>query len=142
MRRWDLFPGEHIATEIMSHSFLKRDHQILDLFRSDAAHSSLVAELGITCKCIQLRYGRNITFITVIAEKAGMDEISIKEFGTPSLTRIWLSSAPRISGAYAPGDSAAAGGARVDVLAVSPSAVSLRLTEENEIGRASCRERV
>ena len=23
MRRWDLFPGEHIATEIMSHSFLK-----------------------------------------------------------------------------------------------------------------------
>ena len=67
----------------------------------------------------------------LIAEKAGMDEISIKEFGTPSLTRIWLSSAPRISGAYAPGDSAAAGGARVDVLAVSPSAVSLRLTEEN-----------
>ena len=60
-----------------------------------------------------------------------MDEISIKEFGTPSLTRIWLSSAPRISGAYAPGDSAAAGGARVDGLAVSPSAVSLRLTEEN-----------
>lgn len=67
----------------------------------------------------------------LIAEKAGMDEISIKEFGTPSLTRIWLSSAPRISGAYAPGDSAATGGARVDVLAVSPSAVSLRLTEEN-----------
>lgn len=67
----------------------------------------------------------------LIAEKAGMDEISIKEFGTPSLTRIWLSSAPCISGAYAPGDSAAAGGARVDVLAVSPSAVSLRLTEEN-----------
>ena len=67
----------------------------------------------------------------LIAEKAGMDEISIKEFGTPSLTRIWLSSAPRISGAYAPGDSAAAGGARVDVLAVAPSAVSLRLTEEN-----------
>ena len=67
----------------------------------------------------------------LIAEKAGMDEISIKEFGTPSLTRIWLSSAPRISGAYAPGDSAAAGGARVDVLAVSPSAVSLRLAEEN-----------
>ena len=67
----------------------------------------------------------------LIAEKAGMDEISIKEFGTPSLTRIWLSSAPRISGAYAPGDSAAAGGARVDVLAVSPSAVSLRLTDEN-----------
>lgn len=67
----------------------------------------------------------------LIAEKAGMDEISIKEFGTPSLTRIWLSSAPRISGAYAPGDSAAAGGARVDVLAVSPSAVSLRLTEKN-----------
>lgn len=67
----------------------------------------------------------------LIAEKPGMDEISIKEFGTPSLTRIWLSSAPRISGAYAPGDSAAAGGARVDVLAVSPSAVSLRLTEEN-----------
>ena len=67
----------------------------------------------------------------LIAEKAGMDEISIKEFGTPSLTRIWLSSAPRISGAYAPGDSAAAGGARVDVLAVSPSAVSLRLTEEH-----------
>ena len=67
----------------------------------------------------------------LIAEKAGMDEISIKEFGTPSLTRIWLSSAPRISGAYAPGDSAAAGGASVDVLAVAPSAGSLRLTEEN-----------
>ncbi len=66
-----------------------------------------------------------------IAEKAGMDEISVKEFGTPSLTSIWLSAAPRISGAYAPGDHVMVGKAKVDVLAVSPTEVTLRLTEES-----------
>lgn len=65
----------------------------------------------------------------LIADKAGDQEISIKEFGTPSLTRIWLSAAPRITGAYAKGDKAKVGDCTVEVLDVSPEEVSLRLTD-------------
>lgn len=65
----------------------------------------------------------------LIADKASDQEISIKEFGTPSLTRIWLSAAPRVTGAYAKGDKAKVGDCTVEVLSVSPEEVSLRLTD-------------
>lgn len=65
----------------------------------------------------------------LIANKGTVQEISIKEFGTPSLTRLWLSAAPRISGAYAVGDKVDVGNCTVEVLAVFPSEVSLRFTE-------------
>lgn len=65
----------------------------------------------------------------LIADKASDQEISIKEFGTPSLTRIWLSAAPRVTGAYAKGDKAKVGDCTVEVLTVSPEEVSLRLTD-------------
>lgn len=65
----------------------------------------------------------------LIADKASDQEISIKEFGTPSLTRIWLSAVPRVTGAYAKGDKAKVGDCTVEVLTVSPEEVSLRLTD-------------
>lgn len=65
----------------------------------------------------------------LIADTASDQEISIKEFGTPSLTRIWLSDAPRVTGAYAKGDKAKVGDCTVEVLSVSPEEVSLRLTD-------------
>ena len=65
----------------------------------------------------------------LIADKADAQEISVKEFGTPSLTRIWLSAAPRITGAYAKGEKVKVGDCTVEVLGVSPEEVSLRLTD-------------
>lgn len=64
----------------------------------------------------------------LIVGKTSAKEVEVKEFGTPSITRLWLTATPRVSGAYAKGDKAAIGKSTVEVLAVSPESVTLRLT--------------
>ncbi len=63
----------------------------------------------------------------LIAGKTSADEIEVKEFATPSLTEIWLTSKPRVSGAYKAGDTVRVGTATVKVLSVSKDSAKISL---------------
>ncbi len=67
----------------------------------------------------------------LIVGKTSADEVQVKEFATPSITEIWLTSEPRVSGAYAAGDTVDIGTARVKILAVDKDSVRLSLTEKD-----------
>lgn len=67
----------------------------------------------------------------LVVGKVKADEVEVKEFATPSLTQVWLSGDPRISGAYAAGDSIKVGDCTVKVASVSKDAVKIVLTDKN-----------
>lgn len=56
-------------------------------------------------------------------------QVDIKEFATPSLTKLWLTATPRLSGEYAKGQVIKFGKGKVEVVAVSPQSVKLRLVD-------------
>lgn len=74
----------------------------------------------------------------LIVGKVSAKEVEVKEFGTPSITRVWLASDPRVSGAYAAGQSVTIGGETLKVVSVSKDAVKLSLT--NKAGKTVTRE--
>ena len=59
-------------------------------------------------------------------------EVEVKEFATPSLTEIWLTSEPRVSGAYKAGDSVKVGNATVKVLSVGKDSAKIALAENGK----------
>lgn len=68
----------------------------------------------------------------LIVGKTSPKEVEVKEFATPSLTELWLTAEPRISGAYAAGESVKVGPATVKVLAVNKDSVRLSLTQNGK----------
>ena len=53
----------------------------------------------------------------------------MKEFATPSLTEVWLTAEPRVSGAYGAGESVKVGPCVVKVVSVDKDTVRLNLSD-------------
>lgn len=74
----------------------------------------------------------------LVVGKVTANEVEVQEFGTPSLTELWLSAAPRISGAYSVGDIVNVGDATVKIDAIGKDSVRLVLTDKT--GKAVARD--
>lgn len=68
----------------------------------------------------------------LIVSRTSADEVDVKEFATPSITEIWLTSEPRVSGAYKAGDSVKVGSATVKILAVGKDSATISLTQNGK----------
>ena len=68
----------------------------------------------------------------LIVGRTSPTEVEVKEFATPSLTEIWLTSEPRVSGAYKTGDSVKIGSAEVKILAVGKDSAKISLTDNGK----------
>lgn len=68
----------------------------------------------------------------LIVGRTSPNEVEVKEFATPSLTEIWLTSEPRVSGAYKAGDSVKVGSATVKILSVGKDSAKVALTQNGK----------
>ncbi len=68
----------------------------------------------------------------LIVGKTSANEVEVKEFATPSLTEIWLTSEPRVSGAFKAGDTVKVGSATVKILSVGKDSAKISLTQNGK----------
>ena len=68
----------------------------------------------------------------LIVGRTSPDEVEVKEFATPSITEVWLTSDPRVSGAYKAGDSVKVGDATVNVLSVGKDSAKVEITRNGK----------
>ncbi len=64
----------------------------------------------------------------LVAGKVTAKEVEVKEFATPSLTDLWLTKSPRITGSYAAGDTVVLGDCTLKVASIGKDSATLTLT--------------